>query len=81
MASADTILVEPVQDKAASRYASRKWLLVLLAIIVGTAMEWFGKLTPQLVGLLQWVVGLYCGFNVSQKAVEWVASKFTSAGS
>lgn len=78
MDSADIVIVEP-KDKAASRFASRKWLLALLVVAVGVGMELAGKLSPQLVGLLQWVVGLYSGFNVTQKAAEWVATKLTKS--
>ncbi len=55
-------------------YASRKFLMALLVIAIGTAMNWFGKLSPELVEILKWTFGLYCGFNVSQKAAEWVAT-------
>ena len=60
-------------------YGSRKFLLALLVIAIGTAMTWFNLLTPQLVDLLKWTTGLYCGFNVTQKATEWVADKITAA--
>lgn len=79
MASADTILVEDAKET--TRYASRKWLLALLVILVGVAMSWFDKLAPQLVDLLKWTAGLYFGFNVSQKAAEWVATKLAGRDS
>jgi len=55
-------------------YASRKFLLTLLVIAIAVVMNWFDKLSPQLVDVLKWTFGLYCGFNVTQKASEWIAN-------
>lgn len=60
-------------------YGSRKFLLTLLVIAIGVAMTFLNLLTPALVELLKWVSGLYMGFNVSQKAAEWVSTKITAA--
>lgn len=73
MDSADTPTVNPT--KAETRYASRKWRLALLVVAVAVGMELAGKLTPALSDLLKWTLGLYCGFNVGQKGVEWLAEK------
>lgn len=51
-----------------SRYASRKFLLVLIAILGGAALHLFGKLDPLLVELVKWTLGLYFAANVGQKA-------------
>lgn len=51
-----------------SRYASRKFLLVLIAIFGGAALQLMGKLDPLLVELVKWVLGLYFAANVGQKA-------------
>jgi hypothetical protein len=59
----------------AARYASRKFLLAVLVVALATWMNWLDALTPQLVDVLKWTAGLYCGFNVTQKAGEWVAAK------
>ena len=64
-----------MNEKQESRYASRKFLLVLLVLVLGTALAVTGHLTPLLVDLMKWITGLYLGFNVSQKAAEWVANK------
>lgn len=57
------------------RHASRKFLLSLLVVGIATWMNWLEALTPQLVDVLKWTAGLYFGFNVTQKAGEWVAAK------
>ena len=57
-----------------SRYASRKFVIALLMLVIGVGMTYLGMLTPQLVDLLKWTGGLYFGFNVTQKAAEWVAT-------
>ena len=59
-------------------YGSRKFLLALLVITIGVVMTYLDMLSPQLVDLMKWVVGLYCGFNVTQKASEWVSTKLTN---
>lgn len=73
---------EEVIDRAAaraeSRYASRKWLFVLLLVAVAVGMELAGKLTPTLADFLKWIGALYCGFNVAQKGVEWAATHLTT---
>jgi len=61
--------------KESSRYSSRKFLFCLLLVAVATGMEYLGKLSPTLAGLLQWIGGIYCGFNVAQKGVEWISTK------
>lgn len=61
----------------AARYASRKFILALLVLAVAAWANWAEMLTPQLVDVLKWVAGLYFGFNVTQKAGEWVAAKVT----
>lgn len=65
-------------DPAASRYASRKWRFALLLVAAGVGLELAGKLTPLLVDYLKWIFGLYCGFNVTAKAGEWVATYVAS---
>ena len=67
-----------------SRFASRKFLVTLLVLAIGVGMELAGELSAQLVDLLKWGTGLYFGFNVGQKSVEWVSdavslSKVTKA--
>ena len=57
-----------------SRYASRKWIFCLLLMAVAVGMEIGDKLTPTLADFLKWLGAIYCGFNVTQKASEWVAS-------
>lgn len=59
-------------------YGSRKFLLALLVIGIGTGMSYVGLLEPQLVDLFKWVTGLYYGFNVTQKASEWISVKLTT---
>jgi len=56
------------------RYQSRKFILALLMLAIGTTLTYFGMLTELLVDLLKWTGGLYFGFNVSQKAAEWVSA-------
>lgn len=61
-----------------TRYASRKFIVALLILGIGTAMTWFTRLTPELLDLLKWTAGLYFGFNVSQKAAEWITTVFNT---
>lgn len=68
--------------RAESKYSSRKFLLAVAVILIGTAMAGFERLTgDQLIDLLKWVSGMYFGFNVTQKvsekASEWLAKKAT----
>lgn len=50
---------------AADRLTSRKWLLVLLVVVVAVLARWQAWVDgAQFVGLLQWVVGLYMVGNV-----------------
>lgn len=51
-----------------SRYSSRKFLLVLIAVFGGAALQLVGKLDPLLVELVKWTLGLYFAANVGQKA-------------
>lgn len=51
-----------------SRYASRKFLLVLIVIFGGAALRAFDMLDPLLVELAKWALGLYFAANVGQKA-------------
>ena len=59
--------------KADIRYASRKWRFALLLAAAGIGLELASKLSPQLVDYLKWLFGLYCGFNVTAKAGDWIA--------
>ena len=54
---------------------SRKFVVTLLILALGSLFAWFGKLSPELVELFTWIGGLYLGFNVSQKASEWAVNK------
>lgn len=67
-----------VKASADSRYASRKFVLVVGIVALGTVLHIFGHLGDQLVDLMKWVTGLYLGFNVAQKAGEWITSKVNS---
>jgi hypothetical protein len=58
-----------------AKFASRKFLLTLLVVAIAVGMNWLGKLSPELVEVLKWSLGLYCGFNVTQRAAEWIAQK------
>ena len=61
-----------------TRYASRKWIFCLLLVAAAVGMELAGKLTPTLADFLKWVGAIYCGFNVTQKAGEWIADLLAS---
>jgi hypothetical protein len=57
-----------------SRYASRKWQITVVLLIAFLTLFTIQRLTEAgFVELVKWTVGLYFGFNVTQKAVEWVA--------
>lgn len=58
-----------------NRYASRKFLLALLVILLATTLAYLELLTPLLVDLFKWTCGLYFGFNVTQKGAEWIVTK------
>jgi len=58
-----------------TKYASRKFVLTLLVVGIAVGMNWLGRLSPELVEVLKWSLGLYCGFNVTQRAAEWIAQK------
>ena len=60
-----------------SSFQSRKFLLSLLILALGGFFNWFNHLTPEIVDLMKWVVGLYLGFNVTQKGVAAVTTKPT----
>lgn len=60
------------------RYASRKFRAFLLVLAIGVGMELGSKLSPQLAELLKWSLAIYCGFNVTQKAGEWIAQLLTT---
>jgi len=51
------------------RFASRKFLLVLLALAIGVGLRMNNMLDAQIVDLMKWALGLYFGFNVGQKAL------------
>lgn len=64
------------EARETSRFASRKFILAVLVIVIGVAMTLEGKFSgDHLVDLLKWIAGLYFGFNVTAKASEWLASK------
>ena len=64
-------------DKEESRYASRKFLLALLVVIACIAMRVTDLLDPaRFVELVKWTAALYFGFNVTQKAAEWIVQAF-----
>lgn len=73
------IIADGIVAKAESKFSSRKFSLALLVILIGTALTVWGKLTSEhLVDLLKWITGMYLGFNVTQKASEWIAGKLGS---
>lgn len=52
-----------------SRYASRKFLLAAAAFLAGLGVFLGGLITPdQWLGQVTWILGLYMGANVIQKA-------------
>lgn len=63
-----------MNEKQESRYASRKFLLAILMVVVGVGMTLHGSLTQQLVDLMKWTAGMYFGLNVTQKAAEMFTS-------
>lgn len=63
-----------MNDANKPRDWSRKWMLILLMLAIGVGMELAGKLSPGLIDLMKWLGGIYCGFNVTQKGVEWAAN-------
>lgn len=72
-------LLEAGIIKAENRYASRKFQLSVLVILIALGMSIWGSLTmDQLVDVLKWTLGLYCGFNVTEKATEWLNSRMGS---
>lgn len=61
-----------------NKFASRKFLLALLVIVIATVLTYLQLLTPMLVDVFKWTCGLYFGFNVTQKGAEWIVSKLSS---
>lgn len=58
------------------RFASRKFLLALLTLLLGTAFFALGKLTAdQWSSLISWVLGLYMAGNVGDTAATGVKEK------
>ncbi len=58
-----------VEVTATSRYESRKFLLACATSAAVTAFFALAKLTPaEYIDSLKWIVGLYLGANVAQKA-------------
>lgn len=57
-----------------TNYKSRKFLLVLLVIAIGVALQLVAKLSPLLVDLLKWAMGLYFTANVGQKGKDMLAA-------
>jgi hypothetical protein len=69
---------EVIAARADRRYSSRKWRGFLLVLAIAVGMELANRLTPLLVEVLKWSLGLYCGFNVTQQAASWAAALFTT---
>lgn len=64
-----------MNEAALNKYASRKFTLTASVILLATVLSIFGYLTPLLVEIFKWTCGLYCGFNVTQKGMDWVTEK------
>ena len=58
-----------------SKYASRKWQITVFILLATLALFGFTEKLSEagFVDLTKWVVGLYFGFNVAQKGLEWLA--------
>lgn len=67
---------DPVTES--SRYASRKFAMGLLVLAIGAGLDANKLLSPLLVELMKWTFAIYCGFNVTQKAAEWLADAIST---
>ncbi len=47
------------------RFGGRKWTLALMVLVLGTGINFFGSLTPQLVNLYLGVLGVFVGGNAA----------------
>jgi hypothetical protein len=67
--------------KEASRFSSRKFVLAVLVILIGTGLTLGEKFSSSdLLELLKWTVGMYMGFNVTEKATERAKELWISRG-
>lgn len=62
---------ETPDTKAAARWASRKYILAAISLLSVIVLFAFQRLTESaFTSSLAWILGLYCGANVVQKATE-----------
>lgn len=51
------------------KFTSRKFLIALVGIVAGCALQWFGKLDTTTASLIGGIVSGYLAANVGQRAV------------
>jgi len=60
-----------------NKYASRRFLLASLSVILSAVLLWYGKISADnFTDLAKWSIGLYLAANTAQK-VKGTATTFT----